>query len=229
MPTIGLVEVHGRRSTRGRGPHRRRRCRRRRPPASSRDEAGSAWAAPGRPAGPTKAWIWWTTGPGPGRRRPTATGRTTTTTRWRSSGQPPRSTRRGRTRVPPPMVHTRPPATMGEPLAAPFEPRSTTPPGRLEVTVTAWTPLLQGTNRVPLRSAEPPSGRSRSRWSRLTWPPTPPEVGLVEHVGGLRLAHLEDQPVGQEGRRRRSQVEVGGIVRVPVAPGRTSRAAAWSG
>ena len=53
------------------------------------------------------------------------------------------------------MLHTRPPATMGEPVAdVCCRPGGH---GALDDTVTAWTPLLHGTKRVPLRSAEPPS------------------------------------------------------------------------
>ncbi len=77
-------------------------------------------------------------------------------------------------RVPPPMVHTRPPATMGEPLAEPLAAVHDAA-GALEVTVTAWTPLLHGTNRVPLRSAEPPSEKQKPG-VEATWPPTPPRL-----------------------------------------------------
>ena len=59
---------------------------------------------------------------------------------------------------------------LGRPLAAVHD-----AVGALEVTRTAWTPLLHGTNRVPLRSAEPPSEKQKPL-VRLTWPPTPPRL-----------------------------------------------------
>ena len=74
--------------------------------------------------------------------------------------------------MPPPIDHTMPPATMGEPLAAGAEAVQVAV-GGLDVTVTAWTPLLQGTNRVPLRSADPPSEKQKSA-ADATWWPTPP-------------------------------------------------------
>ena len=75
-------------------------------------------------------------------------------------------------RVPPPIDHTRPPATMGEPLAAEFDDVHEAV-GADDDTVTAWMPLLQGTNRVPSRSAEPPSAKQKLEVS-ATCPPIPP-------------------------------------------------------
>ena len=47
-----------------------------------------------------------------------------------------------------------------------------------------------------------------------------PEVRLSEGIGGEGLAHLEDQSVGEEGRCRRSEVEVGPVVGVPLGRGK---------
>ena len=72
------------------------------------------------------------------------------------------------------MLHTRPPATMGEPVAD-VDAAVQEATGALDDTVTAWTPLLHGTKRVPLRSAEPPSEKQKSGVD-ATWPPTPPRL-----------------------------------------------------
>jgi hypothetical protein len=61
--------------------------------------------------------------------------------------------------VPLPIDHTSPPATMGEPWA-PLEVVQWAA-GALDVTVTEWIPLLQGTKSVPLRSADPPSEKQK--------------------------------------------------------------------
>ena len=129
---------------------------------------------PGRPAGPTKAWIWVDDG---ARIRPSAAdgdGKDDDDVPmpklWATA--PVDASRANR--VPFPMVHTRPPATMGEPLAEPLAAVHDAA-GALEVTVTARTPSLQGTNRVPLRSAEPPSEKQKPL-VRFTWPATPPRL-----------------------------------------------------
>ena len=62
--------------------------------------------------------------------------------------------------MPPPIDHTRPPATIGEPVA-PDDEAVHDAVGVLAVTVTAWIPSLQGTKSVPSRSADPPSEKQK--------------------------------------------------------------------
>ena len=148
------------RSTR-RSRHRRTRTRRRRrPPASSPGGPAPQRAGPGVPAGPSKAWIWVDEG---ARTRPSAAdgdgndddeepmaNDSTTAPVAASSGveitpsDGPHQTT-GHDRAIPCRRRRRGPGAVGVPA----------------VTVTGATPLPQGTNRVPWRSAAPPSEKQK--------------------------------------------------------------------
>ena len=118
-------------------------------------------------------------------------------------------------RLPPPIDQTSPPATMGEPLA-PLASVHDAVGAPTPSDVTARTPLLHGTKRVPLRSAEPPSDEAQKSAVERHLAADTAQVGLVEHVGRLATCPTsKTSPFGQECRGRGPEVEVGGVVAVP--------------
>ena len=218
MPTIGLVQVDGRRSSR-----RRRSAPKEKTPAVGGGQpvagpwAGAGWGARAarparrrRGAGPT-------TGPPPGRRPRPATG-----SGWRARI-------RGRS-----WTHWSPVAGFervegaaadGPDQAPGHDGRAVGPGvglpvghrGGVGVGVTARSPSLQGTKTVPFRSAAPPSG-SLPQKSAVDGhlAADAAEVGLVR--ARRRCADLptwKTSPFGSSAGARRAEVLVVGVVAVP--------------
>jgi len=83
---------------------------------------------------------------------------------------------------------------MGEPVAADAA-EVQVAEGSLAVTVTRCTPLLQGTNNVPSRSADPPSEKQNEGLT-ATWPPSPPRWDWSSTYPAVDLPTSKTRPFG---------------------------------